>query len=467
MSKSHSIARRAFLQRLGQLGIAGTAAPLALNLAAISDAAAFSASGYKALVCIFLYGGNDNGNTLIPFDNSNYAEYAATRGQLALAHASLTGTSLGTRGLPAGQQFALAPQLAALKTLFDNQQLAVQLNIGPLLRPTTKADYHRRADLPPKLFSHNDQQSIWQSHSPEGATEGWGGFMGDLALSHNGGNSLFSCMSAAGNAVFLSGHRTLSYQISTSGALAIRGLLEPNGLYGASSQCQQALRTLITQSRTQALENELNAVLNRSISSQGLLSGALSGTETSFDVFLPSTNGTKALRLNQQLKMVARLIAARGQLGLRRQVFMVSLSGFDTHTGLSSRHPLLLAELGNAMAGFQQALDFIGVTQDVTTFTASEFGRTMTSNGDGSDHGWGSVQFVMGGGVKGGAFYGRAHNPGAEGEDDVGQGRYIPTTSVNQFSATLARWFGVANNEMRLIAPNLANFSEHDLGFMG
>ncbi len=467
MTTLDRIARRTFLRRLGHLGIAGTAAPWAINLAAMGEAAAFNADGYKALVCIFLYGGNDNGNTLIPYDSEGHAEYLQVRGGLAIARNQLGATVLAGNGLPAGREYALAPQLAPLKSLFDAQKLALQLNVGPLLQPTTLAQYQARSvPLPPKLFSHNDQQSVWQSAHAEGAVQGWGGSIGDLALAGNGANAQFTCMSVTGNAVFLSGDSALAYQIGEGGAVAIRGVTDDNGMYGAAA-CREALRSLITQGRTHVLENELNRITSRSIDSHATLAGALDGSAGQFDAVLPDSVGQQARTLNRQLKMVARLIAARQQLGLKRQVFLVSLGGFDTHDNLAARHPALLNQVGTAMAGFQQALDAMGVGPQVTTFTASDFGRTMSSNGDGSDHGWGSHHFVMGGAVQGGAFYGTAPTALLGGPEDVGQGRLLPSTSVDQYAATLARWFGVGDAEMARLAPNLHRFEQGSLGFLG
>ncbi|MDO5691067.1 MAG: DUF1501 domain-containing protein [Pseudomonadota bacterium] len=467
MNSSSHIARRTFLRRLGHLSIAGTAAPWAINLAAMGEAAAFNTDGYKALVCIFLYGGNDNGNTLIPYDGTSHAEYLRVRGGLATARDQLAGTALAGGNLPAGREYALAPQLGPLKNLFDQQRLAVQLNVGPLLQPTTLAQYRTHAvPLPPKLFSHNDQQSIWQSSHAEGAVTGWGGNIADLALAGNGANAQFTCMSVSGNAVFLSGDSALAYQIGTTGPVGINGLVQSDGMFGAAA-CREALQRLITQSRAHLLENELNRVTSRSIGAHATLSGALGGSAGQFDGWLPDEMDQRPRALNRQLKMVARLIAARHQLGLKRQVFLVSLGGFDTHDNLLTNHPWLLTQLGQAMGGFQQALDSLGVGAQVTTFTASDFGRTMTSNGDGSDHGWGSHHFVMGGAVKGKTFYGTAPTALLGGPEDVGQGRLLPTTSVDQYAATLARWFGVSDGEMTQIAPNIGRFNQRDLGFMG
>ena len=462
-----SPARRAFLRRLGQLGLAGSAAPWAINLAAIGEAAAFSADGYKALVCVFLYGGNDNGNTLIPYDSASHADYATARQSLAIARANLAGTVLSGSDLPAGREYALAPQLAPLKPLFDAKRLALQLNVGPLRVPTTLEQYRARSvPLPPKLFSHNDQQSVWQSSAAEGAVRGWGGRLGDLALAGNEGSALFTCLSVTGNAVFLSGEHALAYQIGAGGAVAIKGVTQDDGMYGAQA-CRQALRTLITEPRAQVLESELNRITARSLDSHAVLAGALATSGGQFDAVLPDQVDGRRRTLNQQLKMVARLIAARGQLGPRRQVFLVSLGGFDNHDNLMNRHPALLTELGAGLAGFQQALDALGVGPQVTTFTASDFGRTLVSNGDGSDHGWGSHHFVLGGAVRGGAFYGQAPQAVLNGPEDVGQGRLLPTTAVDQYAATLARWFGVSDTELPLVAPAIGQFGTRDLGFLG
>lgn len=480
MSKtSGTLARRAFLQRMGHLGMAGVATPWTLNLAAMSDAAA-QTGGYKALVCVFLFGGNDNGNTVIPCDSTGHAAYVTARGGL-IAPSGSDGlaiplnqiTRLNGAGLPGNQQWGLPRELSGLAGLFDSGKLAVQMNVGPLIRPTTLDDYKARTSLPPKLFSHNDQQSIWQSSRAEGSVQGWGGTLGDLTLSSNG-QSAFTCMSVTGNAVFLSGASALQYQIGTGGAIAINPATNPGSMFN-STACSSALRSLMTEMRANVLEQELNTIANRSLTSQATLSSAIASSATQFDSMLPNggtlnVNGApleiRDLRLNRQLKMVARLIEARQRLGMQRQVFMVSLGGFDNHDRLYANHASLLAQLNAALVGFQAALDSMGAGDMVTTFTASDFGRTITSNGDGSDHGWGGHHFVMGGAVKGRAFYGTPPSAIMGGAEDVGQGRYIPSTSVDQYAATMARWFGVPDAQMAMIAPNLANFGTRDLGFM-
>ena len=458
--------RRAFLRRSGQLALTGTALPFALNLAAIGEAAAFEATDYKALVCVFFYGGNDYANTVVTYDDPSYNAYSTIRGGkagqtaggIALAKSDLAATLLApSTPLADGRQYALHPSMTGLSSLFNSGQAAVQLNVGPLVVPLTKTQYNsadRQAyPLPPKLFSHNDQQSIWQSSSPEGSTVGWGGNIGDLALSSNS-NSLFTCINVTGNAVFLSGDSALSYQVSTGGAVAINGI--KSNVYG-SSAVKNALTTLVQQPRSHTLENEYNRVTARAVGAEAQVTSALGGSNLA--TVFPTANP-----LADQLKMVARLIGARSALGSKRQVFMVSIGGFDLHDNLISQHPGLLGKVSDALSAFYSATAELGVANKVTAFTASDFGRTLASNGDGSDHGWGSHHFMVGGAVKGKALYGTAppvsvgSTAGAQDQWHVGQGRLLPSTSVDQYAATLARWFGVADSELAGILPNLRHF---------
>ncbi len=456
--------RREFLRRSSALGIAGSAAPWALSLAGIGEAAAAnttsSAPGdYKALVCVFLYGGNDYGNTLVPYDQASYNAYAAIRQTLATARDSLVATALTpTVALADGRQMALAPQFGKLKTVFDAGKLGVLLNVGTLVQPTTLAQYKAGVRLPPKLFSHNDQQSVWQASSPEGATSGWGGRMGDQFLSANG-NATCTCTNVSGNAVFMSGQQAVQYQVSPSGAVAINGVTKP--LYG-SQACADALRSLITATdRSHWMEQELNRVVSRSVSAQAIVSAALGSLPplaTAFD----STNS-----LATQLQMVAKMIAARGSLGVSRQVFFVSLGGFDMHDFLVAQHPGQLTLIDDALASFYQATVALGVADQVTAFTASDFGRTLTSNGDGSDHGWGSHHLVVGGAVKGGRFWGTLPSVSVTADDQVGQGRLLPTSAVDQLAATLATWMGVGASDLPRVLPQIGNYTQRDLGFFG
>ena len=470
--------RRAFLRRSTQLGLAGTALPFALNLAAMGEAAAFTANDYKALVCVFLYGGNDYANTMVTYDNDSYNRYATIRGGngqagggIAIPKADLTATLLDpTVPLASGRKYAMHPAMTGMANLFNTGKAAVQLNVGPLIVPLTRTQYNssNRAlyPIPPKLFSHNDQQSVWQSSSPEGSTVGWGGNLGDLALSSNS-NSLFTCISVTGNAVFLSGDSALSYQVSTGGAIAINGV--KSSVYG-SSAVRTALTSLIQQPQSHLLENVYNNVTKRAIASESQINTALTGMTLA--TAFPTNNS-----LADQLKMVARLIGARSTLGSKRQVFMVSLGGFDLHDNLIAQQPTQMKRVSDAMTAFYDATVELGVADKVTAFTASDFGRTLNSNGDGSDHGWGSHHFMVGGAVKGKALYGKAPpvsntNSTTDAADQwhVGQGRLLPSTSVDQYAGTLAKWFGVANTELAGVLPNLSHFGgadyPTDLGFM-
>ncbi len=460
MSDVSKTSRRAFVQRLGQLGLAGAAAPWALNLAALGEASAQSsgATDYKALVCVFLYGGNDHWNTVVPFDVASHAAYQRIRTGIALQRDALAATALtpvaGQPALPDGRQVALAPELAPLKTLFDAGRLGVLFNVGTLVQPVTKAQYTAgNVPLPPKLFSHNDQQSVWQSSQPEGSTSGWGGRMGDLFMAGNG-KTTFTCVNASGNAVFMSGRQAVQYQVSSTGAVAMRGLSAP--LFG-SQACSDALRQLVTAPHAHLMRSEYTRITARAIEAQASLSQALTAAPALTTAF--PTGG-----LSAQLQMVARMIGARQALGARRQIFFVSLGGFDLHDFLLTQHPGLLTQLADSFKAFNAAMDELGVAQQVTTFTASDFGRTLSSNGDGSDHGWGSHHFIMGGAVQGGRFHGRLPEIAVNGPEDVGQGRLIPTTAVDQLAATLALWMGISVSDLPQVLPYIGNFGTRDLG---
>ena len=470
IGKADELSRRAFLRRSGHVAMMGGAASYALGLAGMGEAAAFSAgTDYKALVCVFLYGGSDHNSMLIPFDAANYARYAAIRGGtgeagggLTPARADLAATALA---LPQGQvltndiTYALASTMPRLKALYDARALAPVLNVGPLLAPMTRAQYDAQSvPRPPKLFSHNDQQSTWQAYSPEGATVGAGGRIGDLAMSSNG-NALFTCMSATGNAVFLCGQRALSYQISPGGAIAVNGV--KSGVYG-SRAAGDALRSLLTQPHPHMLATDHAAIAKRSIEAEAFVTQALAPVNLATS-FKPASGSNS---LASQLQVVARVIAARGTMGVRRQVFMVSLGGFDTHDTQVVNHGRLMGQLDFALDAFYRATVELGVADKVTTFTASDFGRTLASNGDGTDHGWGAHHLVMGGAVNGGRFYGVAPAIALNTPDQVGSGRLLPSVSVDQHMATMGKWFGVSSAEMSAIAPNISRFSASDLGFL-
>lgn len=462
--------RRRFLRTGALLAPLAQAAPFALNLAAMGEAAAQSAADYKALVCVFMFGGNDASNMVLATDPDSWSAYQALRGTggspIALpAPGAANGVlQVSPATAQSGRTFALHPALGDLRDLFANGQAAVVSNVGPLIAPMTKSEYQSGAvPRPPKLFSHNDQQSVWQAYAPEGARVGWGGRMGDLLATMNG-LPTFTCISTGGNAVWLAGEQTIPYRVGSNGATAIGGI--QGNLFG-SSTAAALFREIVTQDSPQYLERAHASVVRRALDAQATINGSMIDAASLEAVPNRPTGGRN--NLAAQLNTVARIIGARGALGVRRQVFFVSMGGFDTHGNQLTSHAGLLGELGQALGYFQRLLadPSIGAAADVTTFTASDFGRTMASNGDGTDHGWGAHHWVVGQSVRGGDFYGRFPVIGSDTPDDVGRGRLLPGVSVDQYGATLASWFGVGPGLLADVFPNLSNFgSSQNLGFM-
>ena len=455
------VSRRAFIKRASALSLAGVATPLVTSLAAIGEAAAAGTpSDYKALVCVFMYGGNDYANTLVPYDNARYAVYQSNRSAIALAQAALTPTLLNpSLALPGGAQYALAPPLSPLLPVFNAGKMAVALNLGTLVQPTTKAQYQAGSvPLPPKLLSHNDQQSYFQASSPEGATSGWGGRIGDLFQAGNG-TATTTCMNVSGNAVFLTGKAAVQYSVTTAGPIGLTARTSLQGSAAASTMLQNLLRGAGT---AHLMESAVGQIGTRALDLYSLVSGALAQAPVTTTVFPAAADPSSSL--GAQLAMVAKLISVSSQLGAKRQVFFVSTGRFDNHDEIPTLHPLLQQNLADAMRAFHDTTVELGVSSQVTTFTASDFGRALTSNDDGSDHGWGSMHFVMGGAVRGGRYYGINPVIMNNGPDDIGQGRLLPTMSVDQYAATLASWFGVPDSRMAEVVPNIGNYVGSALG---
>lgn len=509
--------RRHFLRAGGALGALGVGAPFALQLAAAGSAAGQSAPDYKALVCIFLFGGNDAHNTVLATDTDSWTRYFNARNTgadpIALMPVGTAPTPVGqtssvtgrvaeadspeawggvlpitpktAQAVPAGtnasgRTFALHPFMGPMQTLFNENRLAVLANVGTLIQPTNKTQYLARSvSLPSSLFSHNDQQSTWQALSTEGARTGWGGRFADLMAGMNGQNTLFTAISAAGNAVFLSGQSVVQYQLSTGAqpAVVVTGA-QGASLFG-SSLGPSRVRDLITDTN---LSNNFAAdyatVVGRSLSASATINSAftqsvVTGVPAAPAYTNPLTARVETNTLALQLQTVARMIAASSSLGVRRQVFFVSLGGWDTHDFQNTTQPNLLAKVAHAMSYFDGALSNIGGLDrrnQVTTFTASDFSRTFTTNGDGTDHAWGGHHFIMGGAVNGGDIYGQYPTLGADvagfnNPDAVG-GAQIPTTSVDQYGATLGRWFGVPDSDIDVIFPRVRNFQNRYLGFV-
>lgn len=449
-----SLARRAFLRQAAQLSaVAGT--PFALNLMGIGAASAQTAGDHKALVCIFLAGGNDHANTVVPRSGTAYNAYQQARPSLALPASSLLPISPSGYS---GPELGLHPSLSALQPLFGQQRIALMANVGTLTQTITRTQWNSGRPLvsvPHQLFSHSDQQGAWQTGLPDRASQtGWQGRMGDLlASAYNPGSQVSIAMSVAGNNMMQAGSSTIQYQLTTNGAVRVSGPIP------YSTQGVAAMRQLMTETRAHLLEGELNRVAARAITSEAVVSSALSGV--SLSTTFPATG------IGRQLQMVARMIAARSALGQRRQMFFVQHGGYDFHDNLLTDQSARLRELGDAMAAFYQATAALGVANQVTTFTASDFGRALQHNGRGSDHGWGGHHFVMGGAVQGNRVYGQFPTTALNGPEDSGQGRLIPTTSVDEYAATLARWFGVSLSNLPTVLPNINRFASRDLGFMG
>jgi uncharacterized protein (DUF1501 family) len=474
----HNPSRRSFVGNMLALA-GGSSIPFTLNLAAMGNAAAQGADDYKAIICLFLNGGNDAFNTVLATDSGSWSEYVRLRTTPDSGSIALRGVGLSNGVLPitplsaqAGRTFALHPSLRPIKDLFDAGRAAIVANVGTLVQPTTLAQYKAGgAGLPSRLFSHNDQQATWQTLQTEAsASSGWGGRIADLVASGNS-NATFTNISAAGNALFLSGRQVRQYQIGGTSAVPINRLNE--SLFGTPASANP-LRQIIAGDSSDPFRKEYAAVTARAINSQATLASAMlangaAGVPNPTLYTDPATAIASVNPLAVQLQTVARIIGGRAALGIKRQVFYVSLGGFDTHDFQRVNQATLLARLAHAVAyfdGVMANLQGTDLRKQVTLFTASDFGRTFTSNGDGTDHGWGSHHFVIGGAVKGKDIYGSMPVTGLGHSLDVGSGSLLPTTSVDQYGATLASWFGLSATQIVDVFPNIVNFSNRNLGFM-
>ena len=485
--------RREFLRKASVVsGSVGTAAaPFALNLASLGAAVAQTTTDYKAIVCLFLYGGNDSSHMVLRTDALSFDEYTRMRSvapdPIALkapGTAINAANPLGSPGrlggvtpiLPkfiaspenAAFTYALHPSMSDVARLFGTSRLAILANAGPLVQPLTRAEYVANVKPRPRaLGSHNDQQSTWQALGPEGVKIGWGGKLGDLVASGNT-NTVFTSISVSGNAVFSAGNTTFQYQVGSGGAVQINGIA---GNLFNSTTAAATLKGIITADNQHLFAKEHGAIVKRSVDAQASFQTAFNASVVAGGAALqyvqPSTGNTLTNGLATQLQTVARIIGARSGLGAKRQVFFVSMGGFDTHDGQNLNQADLLARISHALGFFDTALSTLGgadMRNQVTLFTASDFGRTLTSNGDGTDHGWGSHHFVMGGAVNGGEIYGKFPQYGLNLENSANNA-FLPVTSVDTLGATLGKWFGATRAELDLVFPNLPNFTR-DLGFM-
>jgi uncharacterized protein (DUF1501 family) len=374
-----------------------------------------------------------------------------------------------------GRTFALNPALVGIQNLFNAGRAAIVANTGTLIAPATKAQVNANSvPLPASLFSHFDQTAAWQAiASNSGSAEhvGWGGAVADAIESMNlNSNSMFTCISTSGIALFLSGQKSFQLNVTPAGPIPISGLAQP--LFGQSTGTD-ALASILTADETNLFAKEYEVVITRSTQAQALLASSMlaagpTGIPNPPQYLNPMTNKLADNPLATSLQTVARIIGGKNGLGVNRQIFYVQLGSFDTHDGQAVQHASLLSQLGAALEYFDGTMTSLGMGDKVTTFTASDFGRTLTSNSDGTDHGWGSHHFVVGGAVQGQDMYGAYPVIGVNQANDVGSGRLIPTTAVDQYAGTLARWFGLSDGQIRQVFPNLGNFgSSPYLGFLG
>jgi len=441
--------------RLSCCSAAGAAMLGGLSKFGLVSAFAQGTTDYKALVCIFLFGGNDGNNMVVPID-SRYTGYQSVRGGIAIPQGQLLPLQSGGQA-----SYGLHPSMPELQGFFNNQKnLAIVTNVGTLVQPTTQAMYKAFQNLPQNLFSHSDQQDQWQSAQLNGVPlSGWAGKVADSVQSaYNSAAKFPPILSVSGNAIFCTGVNSQPFTMDPGSTPGLQGFDQ-----SAASQARfVATQQLLTFDSGLSLVQAANAVTGQAVQYSVVLANALQNIPPMQTVFPKNY-------LADQLKQVAQVISAQGTLGVKRQIFFCSYGGFDTHGDQLVQHVKLLGEVSQSMSAFYQATQELGVANQVTTFTTSEFGRTLEpgSNG-GTDHAWGSHQFALGGAVKGNSLYGTFPTLALGGPDDADQnGRWIPTTALDQYGATLATWFGVSATDLPSVFPNLGNFTTKNLGFLG
>ena len=462
--------RRAFLRSAAFTALGGAAGASLLPGLSGFQAQAADTSGYKALVCLFLLGGMDNHDTLIPYDQASYDAYAGIRAPLLSLYAGQTGGNSRARErlLPlspenaadfGGRQFALPEQFGGIHALFEAGQAAIVGNVGPLVAPLTRADWDTESvAVPKRLFSHNDQQATWMASAPEGAQYGWGGRFADCVLLGGSRQTReFTTITSLGNELFLTGEEAKPYQVGLEGATQVELLqfFEGNPYGQPDDQLYQDMRrhfAAMDFARTNLIERDIAAAMRAGLDTNEAFNTALASAQ-------PITTPFPTSFLGQQLQAVARTISIRDALLMNRQIFFVAAGGFDTHSAQASDLPALQTEIDAAVTAFYTAMTEFGLAGDVTLFTATDFGRTLAINGDGTDHGWGSHQFVIGDAVQGGRIYGDIPPTGFDHDFDAGGGRLIPTLSVEQYAAALGNWFGLSEADLVAALPNLSSFS--------
>ena len=442
--------RREFLRRAGGVAMGSSALYASLSSLQMANALVMPGDSYKALVCIFLAGGNDAFNMIVPTSKPENDAYLATRLTLALDKNTLLPIKPATK---LAAEYGLHPSMSGIKRLFDAKKLSFVANVGALIEPTTKAAYAGRSvKVPPQLFSHNDQQTFVQSLQSVAPRTGWMGRAAELMRTANLNQKLSMNVSLSGSNIWQTAGSTIPYSVDYNG---IKSLSYYNKASGDTREQLRAktYQQLLSQTYDNVYQREYARTQNRAWELADELKAVLD-TQPAMTTVFPSSNGLAA-----SLNMVAKLIAARSPLNMTRQTFFIGMGDFDTHGNQLERHTNLLKQLGDALSAFYDATLELGVADKVTTFTASDFGRTLTSNGDGTDHGWGSHQMIMGGAVAGGDIVGTMPSLQIGSNDDIGEGRVIPTLSMDQYTATLANWYGLPTTNFGDVFPNLVNFS--------
>jgi len=416
---------------------------------------------YRALVCVFLHGGNDSFNMLVPNTTAEYNAYAASRQNLAIPQADLLPINPVSQA-PGTEPFGVHPSMGGIQALFESGNAAFVANLGPLVEPTTLADYQNMSViLPSQLFSHNDQQSQWNSLKGAGTSNtGWAGRMADLIQANVANQKMATNASVSGTSLFQSAESTIAYVMGQDGPLQFEGFSDdPTSILFDQ---RLAFQRVLDAQYDSIYERGFANIQSRAVQAADTVSTAIANAENSGVITTVFPNSL----LGRQLSTVAKLIASRAELAMQRQIFFVGIGGFDSHDDQNQNQPGLLGGVSDALAAFYSATVDIGVADSVTAFTQSDFGRTLTSNGDGTDHAWAGNQLVLGGAVNGRDIYGAYPTLEIGGPEDVGGGRFIPSTSADQYAATLANWFGIPDTDLDVVAPNLANFAQRDLGFM-
>jgi len=458
------ISRRNFIGEASCLAVgSATIYNSILNLGLANALSSFSGMNedYKALVCILLSGGNDSYNMVIPRGNAEYAEYQTTRSNLAIPRNDILAINPIIQD---GRSFGIHPAMPELQSLFESGDLAFISNVGTLVEPVTKPDLENQMKkIPLGLLSHSDQAMQWMTSFPQERTSiGWGGKMADLLQDANSNSAISMNISLSGNNVFQSGQQTIEYTInSQEGGIGIIG-------YGEQDPFNQlkttAINSLLNQQYQDVFKKSYSNIIRNAQDSNEEFNAAISQVPAFSTTF--SNN-----YVSQSLLMIARTIAARETLGIKKQTFFLTFGGWDHHDELLSNQDEMLSMLSKALSEFQSALNEISVQENVTTFTVSDFARTLTSNGNGTDHAWGGNAIVMGGGVNGTQMYGSYPSLALNNELETGNGILIPTTSTDAYFAELALWFGVSKSDLPLILPNIGNFysiqsPDNPLGFM-